>query len=58
MDRLRLVLVVRKGQAGREHFFKECIVWKKEIRTLWKEVGEISGNRISRATETDTAMEE
>ena len=24
---------------------KECRTWKEEIRTLWKEVGEISGCR-------------
>ena len=33
------------GRQSREHLFKECRVWKDEIRTLWKEVGEISGTR-------------
>ena len=28
---------------SREHLFKECKMWKEENRTLWKEVGEISG---------------
>ena len=29
-----------KGRQSREHLFKECI---EEIRTLWREVGEIGG---------------
>ena len=24
----------------REHLFKECLAWRKEIRELWEEVGE------------------
>ena len=31
------------GRQSREHLFKECNTWKDEIRTLWKEAGEISG---------------
>ena len=31
------------GRQSREHLFKECRTWKKEIRELWKEVGKISG---------------
>ena len=30
------------GVQTREHLFKECRAWKEDIRTLWKEVGEIS----------------
>ena len=30
------------GRQSREHLFKECLTWKKEIKKLWKEVGEIS----------------
>ena len=30
---------------SRDHLFKECITWKKEIEELWKEVGRISGKR-------------
>lgn len=33
------------GRQSREHLFKECIAWKDEIRKLWKEVGEASGNK-------------
>ena len=32
----------------REHLFKECITWKEEIRELWKEIGEIWGERRTR----------
>ena len=28
------------GRQTSEHLFKECLAWKKEIRELWKEVGE------------------
>ena len=31
------------GRQSREHLFKECRTWKNEIRTLWKTVGDISG---------------
>lgn len=26
------------GRQTREHLFKECIVWRKEVRKLWKEM--------------------
>ena len=32
------------GRQSREHLFKECKTWKEEIRALWKEVGEASGD--------------
>ena len=41
----------RSGRQSREHLFKECRAWKKEIRELWKRVGEISN--VSRDTEDD-----
>ena len=31
------------GRQSREHLFKECLTWKKEIRELWKKVAEQSG---------------
>ena len=31
------------GRQSREHLFKEYRTWKNEIRTLWKTVGDISG---------------
>ena len=33
------------GRQSREHLFKECRAWEKEIRELWKTVGSISGKR-------------
>ena len=30
---------------SREHLFKECTTWTKEIRELWSAVGEASGRR-------------
>ena len=36
------------GRQSREHLFKECRTWKKEIRELWKRVGEISGKGTER----------
>ena len=30
------------SRESREHLFKECRAWKKEIRELWKKIGEIS----------------
>lgn len=33
-----------RGRQSREHLFKECIAWREEIRTLWKEAGEGSGS--------------
>ena len=32
----------RSGRQSREHLFKECRTWKKEIKELWKKVGECS----------------
>ena len=31
-----------RGRETREHPFKECTTWKKEVGKLWKEVGEAS----------------
>ena len=33
------------GRQSRDHLFKECITWKREITELWNEVGRISGKR-------------
>ena len=33
------------GRQSRDHLFKECKRWEKEIGELWKEVGMISGRR-------------
>ena len=33
------------GRQGRDHLFKECTTWKKEIAELWEEVGRIPGRR-------------
>lgn len=33
------------GRQNGGHPFKECLTWKKEIRALWREVGDISGSR-------------
>ena len=33
------------GRQSRDHLFKECRTWRKEIEELWKEVGRISGRR-------------
>ena len=33
------------GRQSRDHLFKECMTWKKEIAELWEEVGKISGKR-------------
>lgn len=33
------------GVDSRVHLFKECAAWTDEIRTLWGEVGEASGQR-------------
>ena len=30
------------GRQTRQHCFKECITWKDEIKTLWREMGEAS----------------
>ena len=34
--------------ATREHLLKECITWRKEIRTLWKEVGQAGDKEAGR----------
>ena len=34
-----------RGRQSRDHLFKECVMWKKEIDELWKEVGRVSGRR-------------
>ena len=34
-----------RGRQSREHLFKECTTWTKEIRELWSAVGEASGRR-------------
>ena len=33
------------GRQSRDHLFKECKTWEKEIRELWNAVGKISGRR-------------
>ena len=33
------------GRQSKDHLFKECRRWKKEIEELWSEVGKISGRR-------------
>ena len=35
------------GRQSRDHLFKECKRWEKEIRELWSAVGRISGRRES-----------
>ena len=34
-----------KSRQTREHLFKECSAWRQEIRALWKEVGEATGDQ-------------
>ena len=34
-----------KGRQSRDHLFKECKTWEKEIRELWSTVGRISGKK-------------
>ena len=44
------------GRQSREHLFKECRTWKDQIRTLWKKIGEISGEdtrKRDRSTKKD-----
>ena len=45
MDEHGPVLVVQQGRQSREHLFKECTAWTREIRELWAAVGEASGGR-------------
>ena len=37
-----------KGRQSRDHLFKECKTWEREIRELWSTVGKISGKRGSK----------
>ena len=37
-----------RGRQTREHLFKECSAWKQEIRKLWKDVEEATGDREAR----------
>ena len=37
-----------EGRQSREHLFKECRSWGKEIKELWSTVGKISGKRSAR----------
>ena len=37
-----------RGMQTREHLFKECSAWKQEIRKLWKDVEEATGDREAR----------
>ena len=41
---------------SRDHLFKECSMWKKEIAELWKEIGRISGKRRKKETTGTTAL--
>ena len=41
----------------REHLFKECRTWEGEVRTLWKEVGEISQEKMSRQKDSRDSVE-
>ena len=34
-----------KGRQSRDHLFKDCRAWEREIRELWNTVGKISGKR-------------
>ena len=34
-----------KSRQTREHLFKECSIWKQEIRKLWKEVAEATEDK-------------
>ena len=37
-----------RGRQSRDHLFKECKAWEREIRELWTTVGGISGKREDR----------
>lgn len=52
MCRVRPVLVVQERQASREHLFKERPAWEQEIRTPWKETGNLSVKRGYRGGST------
>ena len=34
------------GRQSREHLFKECRTWKDQIRKLWRNIGEVSGEAV------------
>ena len=36
-----------KGRQSREHLFKECTAWSREIKKLLREVGKASGARMA-----------
>ena len=38
-----------RARQTREHLFRECITWLEEIRTLWREVGQIGQAGVRRA---------
>ena len=42
------------GRQSREHLFKECRTWKEQIRKLWKKIGEVSGDAVSRTDRNKT----
>ena len=33
------------GRKTREHLFKECTIWKKEIRQFWEDIARAAGTR-------------
>ena len=37
-----------RGRQSRDHLFKECRTWEREIKELWGKVGKISGKRESK----------
>ena len=45
MGRVRYCWWCGTGRQTREHLFKECIKWRREIRTLRKEVGQVGGKK-------------
>ena len=46
-----------RGRQTREHLFKECSAWKKEIRELWREVGEATIEQGRGTRKADTREE-
>ena len=36
---------MKEGRPSRDHLFKECKAWEKEIKELWTTVGKIAGKR-------------
>ena len=45
-----------EGRQSRDHLFKECSMWKKEIAELWKEIGRISGKRGKEKNDRDEGL--